>query len=270
MLRHLRHKAALFLHHMREMERLKDERAHLEEQNAFLHELLSKTEYLPVPPARLMKRIGGQEDSDHYLGVGRKILWDIKMLLRDAGQDLSACKNILDFGCGCGRVARFLSPTHGQSVTGVDIDAEAIEWCAKNLAVIGTFQAINHMPPLPFPDNHFDGIYCISVFTHLPEDMQNAWLQELHRVMARKGVFVTSLHTAEHLPPGEEAAAEHLKKEGFVYIERDPTEGLPDFYKAAFHTPAYIQKKWGEIFRVRTIRSRAINNHQTGVVCQKK
>jgi len=44
------------------------------------------------------------------------------------------------------------------------------------------------MPPMSYEDNMFDFVYSISIFTHLPEDMQFAWLQELQRITKPGGI----------------------------------------------------------------------------------
>lgn len=42
-------------------------------------------------------------------------------------------------------------------------------------------------PPLRYADNSFDFIYALSVFTHLPERLQHAWMQEMYRVLEPRG-----------------------------------------------------------------------------------
>lgn len=52
-----------------------------------------------------------------------------------------------------------------------------------NGAAQSQFQTIAPTPPLPYRDDQFDIIYCISVFTHFDEEMQDLWLHELTRVL---------------------------------------------------------------------------------------
>ena len=68
---------------------------------------------------------------------------------------------------------------------GVDVDAEAILWYKTHLQR-GYFLATAPNPPLPYPAEHFDVAYCLSVFTHLNESMQDAWLAELNRILKPK------------------------------------------------------------------------------------
>ena len=53
-----------------------------------------------------------------------------------------------------------------RKVPGVDVDADAVDWCNKHLAQ-GRFLATASTPPLPYPAEHFDIVYCLSVFTHV-------------------------------------------------------------------------------------------------------
>jgi len=231
---------------------------------------LSQCDYLPVPPLALRVRVGGWEETDHFLGVGRKIGWDLNKLLKGIDKNLNSFNNILDFGCGCGRVLRFLKPIEGQTIKGSDIDSESITWCQQNLGTIATFKVNHDLPPLPYPDASFDFIYSISVFTHLPEDMQFQWLEELNRVLKVGGFLITTAHGEALIPVGLPAEIfAQFKQQGFYYLKGGGTNGLPDYYQTAFHSHAYIQKYWSRYFKIVTIQTRGINNHQDAVICQK-
>ena len=43
-------------------------------------------------------------------------------------------------------------------------------------------------PPLRYEDGQFDLVYAISVFTHLPHDLERAWIDELGRITAPGGL----------------------------------------------------------------------------------
>ena len=64
-----------------------------------------------------------------------------------------------------------------------------------------TFEANNALPPLLFPDCAFDLVFAISVFTHLDEQYQLAWLAELRRV-AQPGAILFSPPTVNGRNPG--------------------------------------------------------------------
>ncbi len=69
------------------------------------------------------------------------------------GRSLGDHSRVLDWGCGCGRVARFFPADRAASFTGCDIDHDNVAWCRANLP--GTFVPSTLRPPLPF-SSQFD------------------------------------------------------------------------------------------------------------------
>ncbi|HSU28556.1 MAG TPA: class I SAM-dependent methyltransferase, partial [Chitinophagaceae bacterium] len=97
---------------------------------------------------------------------------------------------ILDWGCGPGRVVRHMPSLlpPGSAVFGADYNEVYIKWCKRNLKAIQFFRA-SLAPPLKFEPSFFDGVFGISVFTHLSKANHFAWVNELHRIV-RPGAFV--------------------------------------------------------------------------------
>lgn len=110
-----------------------------------------------------------------------------------AGHPLASFGQILDFGCGCGRLIRHLPHRTGATLTGTDYNPELIRWCRQNLP-FGTFETNDLAPPLAYPDASFDFIYARSVFTHLPEDLQQQWIRAFHRVLRANGLLYLTMH----------------------------------------------------------------------------
>lgn len=141
----------------------------------------------PLPPRRLMVRVAGTADADWFLRSGRAAYDAIAGHVPVA--DLDA---VLDFGCGCGRVTRYWD-TFGGTVRGSDMSANAVGWCRANLS-FAAFETNGLAPPLAFDDASFDLVYALSVFTHLTEELQLAWRDELRRVLRPGGYLLVTTH----------------------------------------------------------------------------
>jgi ubiquinone/menaquinone biosynthesis C-methylase UbiE len=119
--------------------------------------------------------------------------------LQKNGHHLEDFNAILDFGCGCGRVLRHWKSVKGPQFYGTDYNPELIDWCQKKLIGLADFKVNKLTPPLAYPDEKFEFIYAISIFTHLTGDLQSTWMQELFRVLKKGGLLLITLHGESRL-----------------------------------------------------------------------
>lgn len=210
--------------------------------------------------------------SPHFIESGWRTIRIFEQVLATVGIAINTCETVLDFGCGCGRVIRAIHHSIPKAnLFGTEIDAEAVQWLNENYQQFGNFSVNGPLPPLAFDDERFDLIYCISVFTHLPETMQRAWLAELHRVAKRGSVLLVTTYNEERHRALNSFNRAELVKKGFVYIEETipTTEGLPVFYQTAFHSHEYIRRVWGEYFEILYIEPQALESHSDLVLLRK-
>lgn len=157
-----------------------------------------------MPPARLILRVAGTPDRDWFLTSGRMAADAIRSAMHGQHRRIEDLAALLDFGCGCGRVARHFL-TAADALHGCDTAASAVRWCERHLRP-GKFSVNDVAPPLPYGDGQFDLVYALSVFTHFPEELQRPWIDELWRVLAPEGHLIISVHGrayAEALAPNE-------------------------------------------------------------------
>jgi SAM-dependent methyltransferase len=224
----------------------------------------------PVPPARLRHRVHGSLNKSSYLQVGTTVAQNVKDLCRIAGRDFDSFTDILDFGSGCGRVIQNLRDRPASSTLyATDIDPDLVDWGKKNLGDI-QWSLNNFAPPLPFNDGSFDLIYCISVFTHLDENFQHEWLQELQRIAKQGATLILTVHGEYATRRLDLSYRDEIHKRGFMYIP-GPTgklklDGLPDFYQTTYHTREYVYNQWSTYFDIVDYVERGINNHQDAVI----
>jgi SAM-dependent methyltransferase len=153
---------------------------------------------LPIPPARLRVRVAGTANPRWFVETGRLSAKTIRAALARADVELRLCGRLLDFGCGCGRVIRHWNGLDSVELHGSERDGQAVRWCEENLP-IAAFNRNAPEPPLPYPDAWFGAIYAVSVFTHLAERDQHAWLAELRRTLVPGGVLVLTTHGDRYL-----------------------------------------------------------------------
>lgn len=152
---------------------------------------------LPLPPRDLIVRVTGSADPRWFVETGRRAAGALRAALMRHGRNVEQFESLLDFGCGSGRVVRNWRALPATQVHGSDYSAKAIEWCRAHLP-FARFETNGLQPPLAYADDSFDFAYALSVFTHLPEELQRAWIEELARVVRAGGYLALTTHGAAY------------------------------------------------------------------------
>ena len=194
---------------------------------------------IPLPPPRLRLLVAGRSaDSAYFLQVGRQMFEGIRGGVHSMGRDVEELGAVLDFGCGCGRVARHWASVPGPELHGCDYNGELVEWCASNLCALRATRN-EPDPPLPYVSGSFDLIYALSVFTHLDDELQRQWLEEFRRVLAPGGLLVVSVlgsSVADRLGPSERRRFEA----GAMVVQRPRLAGRN--LCSVYHPRAYVER----------------------------
>ncbi len=210
-----------------------------------------------IGPENMARVSGADEQAGRFAATGMATAYRLNAIANaEFGQGLAgAC---LDWGAGPGRVAlplaRVIAP--GLRVTATDVDAFNVAHGRARFPDIAFVEA-PFLPPLPFADGTFDAIYGVSVLTHLTESAQFAWLKELRRLVRPGAPVIVSAHSEYQL---FRAAATHPD-----ILAEAATRGISDkvldgnlgpklaektYYRATFHTRAYIRANWTDGFEV--------------------
>lgn len=114
---------------------------------------------------------------------------DVVSSMARAGTPLRPGMQVLDFGCGWGRISRmFLREVSARDLHGIDVDPEFVALCRDHFAS-DRFTTCAPMPDGTLPAASFDLVVAYSVFSHLSQAAARAWLGEFHRVL-KPGGFV--------------------------------------------------------------------------------
>jgi SAM-dependent methyltransferase len=225
-----------------------------------------------IPSGHLQFRVSDTYDANFFMN-GNSFINDMEKALARVGKSFQSFEKILDFGVGCGRVLIPLSfRIEPQKLFGTDIDPEAIDWFQGAYPHFGGLNCNPHSPPMQFENEAFDLIFSISVFTHLPEDMQFDWLQELQRITKPGAYLLLSFHGDHSTSLTPKSVQSATIQTGFHYVssENVMTDGLPVFYQNTFHTVEYIKNNWGKYFEVIETLPRGIGNNQDLAVLRKR
>jgi len=190
-----------------------------------------------IPPDYLLYESFQMNYRKYYEGGLDTARWLVDTLERHLSLE---GKNVLDWGCGPGRIIRHLPDvTNRQCLCfGTDYNPDAVAWCVDNLPGI-RFTLNSLEARLPYPDDAMDVIYGISIFTHLSELSHTSWIAELRRVLRPDGVLLLTTQ-------GEPFKSKLTRKEksrfnaGKIVVRGQVREGHRTY--SAFHPPAFMRQ----------------------------
>ncbi len=171
---------------------------------------------------------------------------------------------VLDWGCRCGFLEAFTDYyLPNAQVTGIDTDAEAIEW-ARQAGRPGTFSVVDPVPPTDLPADSFDLVLGHSMLPRLTAAEQAAWLAELRRVMKRGGYALLTLN-GELLRPfmKDEDVKEEVEARGISseLLERYPEDSRrAEPRRGTFQTKDYSIREYSRTFDVLRYAVGALND----------
>ncbi len=233
---------------------------------------------LPIPEGFRRMRVHGGDSEGTFLLEGYTTFRKLELALeKTLGKRYEQFPRILDWGCGCGRMTRYFSDLEQVSVTGVDIDADNVQWCQQNLG-FGQFLDIPTHPPTSLPPASFDLMIGISIFTHLREKEQFEWLNELKRMAADGAILLMTTHGSTTICRANfnRTLLDIVRQHGFLDVGLNPNlndvEAIQtdtEYYRNTFHTHEYIRREWGKYFKIIDIIPGYIGNHQDLVIMQK-
>lgn len=87
---------------------------------------------------------------------------------------------VIEIGSGVGRLQEAMELV-GYRVIGADVNVQALAAAVRTGLVVMLVPGDGSLPGVP--DNSLDGAYSVTVFQHLPDDVQRRYLAELARVL---------------------------------------------------------------------------------------
>jgi ubiquinone/menaquinone biosynthesis C-methylase UbiE len=192
----------------------------------------------PLPPPNLIFLVSGHESPKWFLDSGRNHNQAIREILAKHDLKIEKFTSVLDFGCGVGRIMRHWSSTRGPVWHGTDYNPQLIDWCRVNLKFC-EFDVNSLSGKLRYGDESFDFIYAYSVFTHLSEELQFFWINELRRVLKPGGYIYFTTH-GQYYVPNLEPAERELFGKGQPVVREQQESGSN--FCATFHPSRYVHE----------------------------
>jgi SAM-dependent methyltransferase len=203
-------------------------------------------ETLPIPGYRARLLVCGSADIPEFLERGRRGFDCIRETLERNGRPIGGLKDVLDFGCGCGRVTRYWNGFADTRICGTDINDYLVETCQRCVP-FASVSKNSILPVLDYPDQSFDLVYAFSVFTHWDIKGQIAWRDELRRILRPRGILLLTLH-------GDASKTSLSGKELDDFNSGRPVVRFSQYpggnLCASFHPESYVRETLAEGFEI--------------------
>ena len=156
---------------------------------------------LPMPPFEMRQLVGPTDEAAFNNPSGAPIFADVPDV---------QFESVVDFGCGCGRLARQMiqQRVRPRRYVGFDLHPGMVRWCQRELAPRAPgFEFLHHdvynpvfnpdlskpcWLPMPVESGSARLMIALSVFTHITQAQTERYLHEVARVLHPEGVLVAS------------------------------------------------------------------------------
>ncbi|MGQ0622860.1 MAG: class I SAM-dependent methyltransferase [Panacagrimonas sp.] len=237
---------------------------------AFVRDALDRVDWTYMPGDHML---GPTANHHHYREVGESALRCIYGALLMANAD--APQSLLDFGCGSGRVTRWLRAGFPDAaIDASDLRTDSLAFVAAQFGA-RTWASWPDVSALQAPRT-YDLIWAASVLTHLPEDASVTLLKKFLSWLAPNGVCIVTTHgrrmrenlverRLRYIDEKKEAAfLAELEQHGYAYA---PYQGQKIGVSAS--TIAWIMRTLRETgSRVVSVGEHAWDKHQDVIAFQ--
>jgi SAM-dependent methyltransferase len=196
---------------------------------------------------------------------------------------------VLDFGCGWGRLTRFLERDVAEpdALCGVDPVQGILDEAVRN-GVHADLRRCAFVPEQLLFEQPFDLAYAFSVFTHLSEVAHRASLRALHSAIVPGGLLVATIRPPEYLRispwlrPALESLGPHpaarLREPQYLYAAHptlplqtpgDDTGGEVSYGETVV-TIAYVREHWSELFELVAADVSLSDPHQVALLLRRR
>lgn len=242
---------------------------------------------LPSLPEAALQEIWNGSSGLALASQGRSFYTKLRVLYARHGKTPLADSAVLDFGCGWGRMTRYLLRDVAPGrLYGCDPVEGIVEVCRAS-RVAATFARSELVPErLPF-DERFDLAFAFSVFTHLSETAHEASLMALHRSLRPGGILVLTIRPPEYLSHceamhpvldslGPDTEAE-LARPLYLFVahpadarhpQADAVEQL--HYGETVITMPYIRERWTSLFELLEVDLQLDDLHQVVLTLRRR
>ncbi len=207
-----------------------------------------------------------------YAERAGNVLANIEASLAAGGRRFDDVERWLDFGCGYGRVIRFLvARVPPDRIWASDVERQAVDFCGSEFGV----QPLYSQPDLEALElEPFDFVYAISVLSHLNERNSRALLRRVGDGLSPNGIAMFTTHGRRALENPDLYGAEfgERREEIARAVEARGTTFLPyaftggDDYGMAWHAREWVEETVAEIHgdAVRLVRfvPHGLDDHQ--------
>jgi SAM-dependent methyltransferase len=156
-------------------------------------------------PNEILRASSSVSDLSTWFAIGEAWAHLVVRFLPDA-------PTVLDVGCGCGKLARFLYLVPRLNYLGIDLFRPGIEWSRRAFSELGdgrfrfehfdghseVYNPTGTILPsefqFPVADSTVDMVVCASLFTHLFESDAYHYLNQIYRSLRSGGCALISIH----------------------------------------------------------------------------